>query len=324
MDESEKKLFDIFFPYASERLGQAKANFENFRFSYYTSASTGIKILKKSQVWLRNAALMNDFSEVHHGQSCLQEAWDNSRSAGQLKALLTLMHPSAVDDFVRDFNFDQPSRTKNSFLLCISEHGGVSQDEDLYGRLSMWRAYGGKTNVAFVFKPKIFLGDSDAFGIYTSPVLYADKPLFAERFEAFVEGLLRNREFLLSIHWNVIKSYLHLAMRASVLSTKHPGFSEEKEWRLIYSPDTDQKRRVSAEIVDIEGIPQTIYKVPLKDFPEDGLVGATIPDLLDRIIVGPTEHPFEVKQAFVEQLKSINVPDADERVIVSGIPLKRS
>lgn len=324
MDQTEQRLFRLFFPYAASRLQQVQSNLDRFRFSYYTSASTGMKLLDKNEAWLRNAAFMNDFSEVHHGQSCLNYAWKNTEAAELLRALLTLIEPRAVSHFVQEFDADQFSRTKNSYLLCISEHGDAVQDEDRFGRLSMWRAYGGKTNVAFVFKPNVFSGESDAFGIYTSPVLYANESQFAEHFRVFVDGLLADREFLISEGWETVKRFLHAALRAAVLSTKHPGFLEEREWRLIYSPDTDGKKRVIPDIVDLDGIPQRIYKVPFEDHPEDGLLGATIPDLLDRIIVGPTKHPYEIRQAFVEKLSQLGLADASERVIVSGIPLRRT
>lgn len=323
MDEVERKLYDLFFPHAMGRIAQAKDK-KDFLFSYYTSASTGMSLLSRNEAWLRNAAFMNDFSEVHHGQECIRYCWNETTSGKRLKSLLTLIDPNAVEQFEQAFDADQFRRTKGSYILCISEHGSSAQDEDKYGRLSMWRAYGGNTNVAFVFRPDIFLGDSNAIEIYTSPVLYADKFQFAQHFEEFVDGLVREHEFIKSIGWQRIFGFLHVAMRSAVLSTKHPGFSEEREWRLIYDPANDEKGRVKTDLVTLEGIPQRIYKVPFENYPEDGFTGATIPELLDRIIVGPTEFPLEIRAAFVDKLAELGVPEPEAKVVISGIPLRRN
>lgn len=322
MTEDEAKLGSLFLPYALKRIKEAR-NRENFRFSYYTSASTGMSLLGGNEVWLRNAAFMNDFSEIHHGQDCIQHCWHISDAGKRLKALMTLLDVNAVSKFEADFDADQFSRTKKTYILSVSEHGDAVVNEDAYGRLSMWRAYGGKTNVAFVLNSGPFLSESNALQAYTSPVLYADKTEFERHFTAFVDSLQKDQSFLATVGWETVSAYLHWAMRNAVVSTKHPGFLEEKEWRVIYSPERDSTKRLVPELVTVDGIPQRIFKIPFKDYPEDNFTGATIPDLLNKIIVGPTEYPFEIRQAFVEKLEEIGVTDAESKVVISGIPLRR-
>ena len=41
------------------------------RLVHYTSAQAGFLIIKNREVWLRNALLMNDFSEIAYGIECL-------------------------------------------------------------------------------------------------------------------------------------------------------------------------------------------------------------------------------------------------------------
>jgi hypothetical protein len=60
----------------------------------------------------------------------------------------------------------------------------------------------------------------------------------------------------------------------------------------------------------------------LADEPENGLLGADIPSLIDRIIIGPTAYPYVSYQAFAAVLQGLGVQDAGERVIVSDIPLR--
>jgi hypothetical protein len=72
----------------------------------------------------------------------------------------------------------------------------------------------------------------------------------------------------------------------------------------------------------IGGIPQPIYKIPLKDIPEEGFVGAEIPALIERIIIGPTQFPLVTYEAFVELLSKAGVAEAQKKVFISDIPLR--
>jgi hypothetical protein len=322
MDEQDLKLANLFLPHAMARI-QAAKNKPNFRFAYYTSASTGMKILENKEAWMRNASLMNDFSEVHHGQDCLNNAWNKTTAGHRLKAILTLLDPNAVNTFVEAFDAEQYNRTRQSYILCMSEHGDENADEDRFGRLSMWRAYGGSTNVCFVLNSAPFFAETSAVEAATSPVLYRDIDSFVQPFSEFVDGLDQNLDFLRSTGWERVRSWLLHAMRFSVLSTKHPGFIEEKEWRVIFSPQDNANGRIKEELVTLEGLPQRIFKIPFVNYPDEGLVGIEIPELLDRIIVGPTEFPLEIKSVFVEKLKELGIADAFDRVVISGIPLRR-
>jgi hypothetical protein len=77
-------------------------------------------------------------------------------------------------------------------------------------------------------------------------------------------------------------------VRFATLATKHPGFAEEQEWRILYAPTLQESKWVTNEIVTLDGIPQLVYKLPLQNISEVGLT-AGIPELLDRIIIGPTQ-----------------------------------
>ena len=318
----EDQLRLIFFAEGSRRIKSARED-SRFRFSYYTSAGTGIKIIENGAVWLRNARLMNDYSEVHHGQSCLYNSWAHSAAGRKLRGILTHLDIDAEAELAASFDQDQRSRQNQTFILSVSEHGSEDVDENVYGRLSMWRAYGGKTNIAFVFKPDPFLCDSGALEAYTSPVFYGNPSQFNLVFESFVEGLSDQFTLLKKIGWRTLSPWFHEAFRSAVLSTKHPGFKEEREWRVLYSPHRALKDRLHPAIVEIDGTPQRIFKLPLKSYPDEGLVGMEPTELLDRVIIGPVEFPYDVRDAFVESLQGVGVTDAEDRVVISGIPLRR-
>jgi hypothetical protein len=111
-------------------------------------------------------------------------------------------------------------------------------------------------------------------------------------------------------------------LRFAALSTKHPAFEEEKEWRVLYTPSLEKSRWIVHEVIAVNGIPQPVYKLPLKNIAEVGL-GAEIPNLLDRVIIGPTEFPIALGRAFERLLFEAGVKDTDKRIALSGIPLRQ-
>lgn len=320
-DDTSFNLSHIVFPYAMEKLNAVREN--NVRFSHYTSAYVAMEIIEKGEVWLRNALVMNDFSEVQHGRKCLQSAWRDDALGGRLSLILDSIKPGLSSELIESFDSRMSDRTARSYLVSFSEHGSGTIDEDKYGRLSMWRAYGGETNVAFVFKNTPFISESNALNAFTSPVFYGDPERFKLEFARVVDRLDENIEFVKSLGPDTVRQVLENAFHFATLSTKHPGFSEEREWRVIYSPTIWPSDKILESIKTVAGVPQRIYRIPLKNYPEDGLVGATLPELLDEIIIGPIENAFPVYDALVTKLEEVGVERPWEKVRRSNIPLRR-
>jgi hypothetical protein len=115
--------------------------------------------------------------------------------------------------------------------------------------------------------------------------------------------------------WNGLSAF-------AAICTKHPGFKEETEWRVIHCPWWWASARLQRDIVIIQGAPQPIYKIPLKDIPEENLRGIEIPAFLERLIIGPTEDPLATWEAFRDLLAKCGVANAHEKVVISNIPLR--
>ncbi|MEI9406922.1 DUF2971 domain-containing protein [Mesorhizobium argentiipisi] len=187
----------------------------------------------------------------------------------------------------------------------------------------MWRAYGGATGVAVVIKGTPFLTPTDALNAYTSPVAYLSPKQFQREFERLSTGLMANADLLKRWGKTYVLNNLFDAFRAATVCTKHPGFHEEREWRVVYNPAFKKSERIKSAVEVIRGVPQIVQKIPLADVPEEGLVGITIPELVDRVIIGPTNFPFEMQEAIVDVLVANGVADAPSKVIVSDIPLRQ-
>jgi hypothetical protein len=208
-------------------------------------------------------------------------------------------------------------------MICFSEHGNTEVDEDSFGRLSMWRAYGGDNNVAMILNPEPFFAETNTFHAFTTPVLYADTASFLDQFESFVKGLEQREDYLIRLGHEQVFGLLFFAFHMAVLSTKHPAFFEEREWRIIYSPTIYKSDRIEQSIEVVAGEPQLVQKIPLLDVPETGLVGITIPSLLERVIIGPSQNPIPISDAFAAQMELLNIDDPVSKIKISNIPLRR-
>lgn len=326
MDEPQKKVAGIFFPYAMREIARVRDN--NVRFVHYTSADAALKILRSERLFLRNSSLMNDFSEVLHGLACLKKAYAGPQG-DRLKQALRQVQSDLPEILESNFDGQVGDLLSETYLASVSEHG--DGHEEKFGRLSMWRAYAPRDGIAFVLNNTPFVSESSALGAFTSPVAYLMPDEFLPTFEEVVIQIERNVEWLKHLGGQVVHDMLQSAFRVAALSTKHPSFREEREWRIIYTPrllaqagllKQDQADRVPTDILPLAGVPQRVYAIPFKDHPDDGLVGVTLPDLLDRILIGPTRDGYVIAQAFIDELTRLQVPAPESKVIVTGVPLR--
>lgn len=328
MTEQEKQLTQIFLPHAMRELERVRQS--GVRFAHYTSAETGLKILRSEKILLRNSTLMNDFSEIRHGMDCLLAAYNGSLGA-RLKAALRDVQNDLPEILEANFNGKIIDFRTETYLMSVSEQD--DGHEDKFGRLSMWRAYAPKNGVAFILNNRPFVGESNALNAFTTPVAYAMPEDFQPAFQEVVLSIEKNIETIKPLGGKRVHDMLMNAFRFAVQSTKHPAFREEREWRVVYSPtlllqqdgtlSQQQLTRVPTEIMSLGGVPQRVYAIPFRDYSEEGFVGATVPDLLDRVLIGPSQDSYIIAQAYVTELTNLNVPDAHTKVVVTGVPLRQ-
>lgn len=334
MTDEQLALARIFIPHAVREMERVRE--KGIRFAHYTSADTGLKILRSGEMLLRNSTLMNDFSEIRHGWDCLLQAY-NGPLGSRLQIALRAVQQDLPEILQGNFNAQIYDVMSETYLLSLSEHGdldgGADGDdhEDKFGRLSMWRAYAPKNGIAFILNNAPFLGESEALGAFTSPVAYAMPDGFQPAFEEIVEAIEKNIELIKPLGGQYVHSFLMNAFRFAVQSTKHPSFKEEREWRVIYAPSLlhreqrlteQQMARVPTRIMSLGEVPQRVFAIPFVDYPDEGFVGATIPSLLNRVLIGPSQDSHAIRQAFVSELLQLNVADAESKVVITGVPLR--
>jgi hypothetical protein len=313
LDDAVIKFNQIFCPGLLEE--SLKVVQENRRFAYYTNSDTAMKVIRNSELWFRNAMVMNDFSEIAYGLRLIGKVFSGSEG-DRFREAVNDIFPDVmekVDAKFSDWNADWALET---YIACVSLH---NDSEDTSGRLSMWRAYG---DTALVVNNGPMTAVTDLLGVFSVPVAYLDESGLNQKMSRIVDEILKNRSYLTDLGSDVLVEYIHKMLFHIAIATKHPGFAEEKEWRLFYRPSERVSPGMRCETVVLGGVPQNIWALRLADEPESGLHGASIPSLLDRLIIGPTEHPYVSGQAFRRVLTEAGVEDADRKVCVSDIPLR--
>jgi len=316
MNTTQQKLFGMFHPYALQKRQELIER--SGRFVHYTSAEAAFSILSSRQVWMRKSSIMNDFSEIRYGKQLLSNALDGP-PGNALRKALDAVFPGSFDSINSQLDLMTCYADQDTFITSISEH---DDDEDSLGRLSMWRAYGGSAGVALVMNNTAFTRPSDALRAYTSPVAYFDKSRFFDECMKIAKEIEREASFLLQIGRETTEQAAVEMMRQAILCTKHRGFREEREWRVVYSPAVETSTKIKCEIKSVRGIPQPVCLIPLENYPEEDFIGAEISDLIDRIIIGPTQYPSALYEAFCRVLTAAGVTSPHRLISVSDIPLR--
>lgn len=320
-DDQLTALDDAFFSWGKEREAEVTGG---VKFAHYTSAQVAMDILRAAPddrcLWLRNAMLMNDFSEIEYGQQLLRLTLNVDQNRDAMVAACNDIHADIVNVFTM---VDQEvyAIKRSTYLLSLALHKGL---ELHMGKLSMWRAYGGDANVCVLLNPEAFMTPQTAYDVIIAPVDYGGPENFIAGIGALINGLRRNRDVLRTMDPELVKTNFKLALDAMILSTKHPGFQEENEWRIIHRAQlTPVDNSPPSKIVTINGIVQKVFYLPMKNIPEHDVANADLNSLLHKIIIGPTPNPELVWEGFYELLRESGVDNPADKVVASGIPLRR-
>jgi Protein of unknown function (DUF2971) len=293
--------------------------------SHYTSVETVEKILKDDELWFSNPLYMNDLEEMRAGigigsQIFPQFAQNAAQTADRIRYL--------VETFNHYMAHLATEAALDTYVFCLCEH----DLNDTNGLLSMWREYGRKGNgAALVFN--------------TQKIRYQPhNPLLIVKVNyAPIEERMRQLEEHL-IEWaritrdaNLPNDRLYLAAYAAFifvksfsLVTKHHGFAEEREWRVIYVPERDPRRYMQPRLdyfVGPRGVePKLKFKFGATDVPQDGsaeeLTSSKLDNILQFILLGPTVSSPLARSAFIRMLQRLGKNNFADRVFSSAIPLR--
>jgi hypothetical protein len=257
---------------------------------------------------------------VSHGFEILQRYFTEERTK-TFSATFEHAAPGAMLEAIQFFNgWWKANLGLNIFVSSISEH---DRSEDIHGRLSMWRAFGGApTKVALVIKVPYLTEATQALGIVFNPVGYMSETEVIASLDEVSRLAGENIDFLKSLDRQTLVAWAFNMLFANVTCLKHEGFREEREWRAIHSPQLFPSDLMKATIETIQGVPQHVFQLPLDERTSKDVADLDLVRMFDRLIIGPSPYPWVLYNAFVETLNGIGVAKASEKVFVSGIPLR--
>jgi hypothetical protein len=316
-DEATNAFYKLMYQHVSLRIDGLKA--ENRKIAHYTSAENAMNIIIGKTIWLRNASLMNDFMEIQYGRDRLSAVLKKRQD--EITTLLNRAHDGLSAD-VTDWLEQVDSILKEqTYLTSFAEHPA----DDKLGKLSMWRAYGGSVaGVALVFNTDLFESDHHINSLATSlhPVIYGPEQ-FATCFDNLISELQCNSNLLRQVPLDRAKSIVFHTFKDLVLTTKHPGFAEEEEWRIIHSPFMFSSAFVMPSTQTIGGVPQVIHEIQLRNQGGLNLPEIELDRLIHRVIIGPCQYPAQVAFALAEALTSAGVANSRSRINISDIPVRQ-
>jgi hypothetical protein len=137
-----------------------------------------------------------------------------------------------------------------------------------------------------------------------------------------LDSIRSNQPFLRTVDRSRLLGMVFMMLIAGVVCMKHEGFHEEREWRVIYSPKRQPSTLVEPKTEVIDGVPQMLYRLPLDRGVSSELADLDVANLIDRVIIGPTQYFAAMSEAFAEALARAGVSNAEKRIFASQIPMR--
>lgn len=285
--------------------------------AHYTSVDVLEKILKSGEIWFSNPLFMNDWEELQYGMNSGATAFrTNAHIAEATQTAETL--GELISNFDSLFNDFDAKHALDTYVLCLSVHPPENED----GILSMWRGYGaGGGGVAIVFDSSK-IAQIDGFPLMVGVVTYASR---LDR-EMWIEDKLEKLARVLSSHpltsENLRLAAYHWIERLKLFSlfTKHDGFREEQEWRIVYMSERDPKREYTEMLsyfISSKGVEPKL-RLRLSSLP-----GMSFSSLVERIILGPSVASMLSASSIRRMLTLNNHESLAGRVVESSIPFRK-
>lgn len=289
--------------------------------AHYTSVEVLDKLLKNNEMWFSNPLYMNDWEELQFGMNA--GATEFRTSAHLLEAAgSAAIHKRLLGYFDRLFHEFDSKHAIDTYVLCLSEHDADNSD----GLLSMWRGYGARgSGVALVFD-SAKLGAIEHSPLILSHVEYASQL----KREQWIDERLEQLAGVLRAHPQTDENLYAIAhawierLKLFSLFTKHDGFSEEREWRIVYMSERDRGGLLSemlGYLITARGVEPKL-KLKLASIPGVMDASASIESLTDRIILGPSISTVLAANSVRKMLVLNGRPSLAEKVVESSIPFR--
>ena len=290
--------------------------------AHYTSVATLEGIVKNDEIWFSNPLFMNDLQELRFG---MVEGLNAFRQHKGIEAACGSSERYEILNKAFAYLFDQFANKHaiDTYVFCLAEHDPENDD----GLLSMWRGYGGNgSGVAIVFDSAKINYLEGFTPLIISSVIYASEK---DRL-SWIEGkltefcdILRVKE-IPSDKLYVAAHQLFERIKMFSLFTKHHGFSEEREWRIVYLRERDVGRRLESMISYAIGPRGVEPKLKFKVLPLEGFTATdlSLEKIVTQIILGPCSSNVLALASVKKMLVALGKTELAMRISVSSTPFR--
>lgn len=197
---------------------------------YHYTDLQGLKgIIENNSMWATNIHFMNDKNEYIHGLNCFRNTIEHLGDK-VLDARLKYLFQQALVNHV-DIH-QHPDNFKSKHVYSISFCRECDQ-------LSQWRGYGNSQGVCLEFDEQSLINgiDSEGLSFLHNDVIYTSETSTVDVNEK-IQDLFKN---IKSSSTDIDDSFMTFIRVNSLIESNIPffknlGFSEEKEFRFVFSP----------------------------------------------------------------------------------------
>jgi hypothetical protein len=287
--------------------------------AHYTSVQVAEQVIKNQEIWLSHPFYMNDLEELRFG---MLQGIQNFSTYAQAAATTSARAQILLDHFMFYIGHMNEQTLVNTYVLCLSEHAPTDPD----GLLSMWRTYASQGHgVAIIFNTRN-IPDPPQAPLRIGKVIYGSPQERVQLLRSGLEEWVRITQAA-----NLPDGRLYLAaygafyfVKSFALLTKHSGFKEEAEWRIIYVPEIDPGgalvNQFSYHISGRGAEPKLKFKIaPVLGGSPDTL---SLTRLVHCILLGPSVASPIAQDAFRRVLRGTCLEGFEDRIFASSIPLR--
>lgn len=291
--------------------------------AHYTSISTMEMVVKNDEIWLSNPLFMNDFEELRFGVNMgahefrVHQGIRDACGTDARYEALRLAFEARLAAVSNEHAFD-------TYVMSFSAH---CAEADRDGSLSMWRGYGANGNGAALVVDVSKLPYLGVSPFVLAKVFYGSGhervQWIKEKLDLFAT-LLADGDAYPEASFPVAVGSLLERLVLFALFSKHDGFKEEREWRLVYIRDRD-KNSVFVDMLSYAIGEQGVQ--PKMKFKTNMLERITnepfsFRESLHSIILGPSISNELTVTSVIRMFASLNLLEVAGKVRASSTPYR--
>lgn len=268
---------------------------------HYTTAAGLLGILQSSALWATDLRFLNDAQEAVYARELFVEAVRRTDNPA-----LQPDHPlhNVAQSFGEEFAGYKEMVAEELlspafpvYVTCFCESGDL---------LSQWRAYGSDHGYAIEVNADALKAAVQQIAGYPPENSLMQVRYGREAAADVVSTAMRDLSEDTNLgHPGVHAHYMALRLTAMLAGVKHPGFQEEREWRIVAAFEYE-----AAELVKFRSTPMAIVPYVEVPLPKEAFVA---------IRVGPGQH-VDVREAGLRRL--LSMVGCEAPVLHSEVPLR--